>query len=142
MLLCSLVEVEITVCLTHAKCQERLPTIAPFTHFSLFFPLFRSLTHIPLSQPVTSLFILIFHPLLRACMCDIQLARHVSFFSLFPDRVINHLSAMCSPRGFVVTDLITPSQSVLLLVSMFVLCWRPNMVRAQCAFGIYRLSPP
>ena len=38
-------------------------TIAPFTHFSLFFLLFRSLTHIPLSQPVTSLFILIFRPL-------------------------------------------------------------------------------
>ena len=56
-------------------------TIAPFTHFSLFFPLFRSLTHIPLSRPVTSLFILIFHPLPHACTRDIQPARRVSLFS-------------------------------------------------------------
>ena len=57
-------------------------TIALFTHFSLFFPLFCSLTHIPLSQPVMSLFILIFHPLPCACTCDIQPARWVSFFFL------------------------------------------------------------
>ena len=116
-------------------------TIAPFTHFSLFFPLFCSLTHIPLSQPVMSLFILIFHPLLCACTCDIQPARGVSFFPLFPDHVINHLITMCLPHGFVVTDPIAPSQSVPLLVSMFVLCWKPNTVRAQCTFSIYSLSP-
>ena len=75
-------------------------TIALFTHFSLFFPLFRSLTHIPLSRPVTSQFILIFHPLPRACTHDIQPARRVSFFSLFPDHVIDHLIAMCLPHGF------------------------------------------
>ena len=57
--------------------------IAPFTHFSLFSPFDHSLNHIPLSQPVTSLFILIFHPLLRACTHNIQPARRVSFFSLF-----------------------------------------------------------
>ena len=116
--------------------------IAPFTHFSLFFPLFRSLTHIPLSRPVTSLFILIFHPLPRACTHNIQPARRVSFFSLFSDHVIDHLIAMCLPHGFVVTDPIAPSQPVLLLVSMFVLCWKPNMVRALRAFSIYSLSPP
>ena len=59
-------------------------TIAPFTHFSLFFPIFCSLTHILLSQPVTSLFILIFHPLLRTCMRDIQPARRVSLFTFIP----------------------------------------------------------
>ena len=53
--------------------------IAPFMHFSLFFPLFCSLTHTLLSQPVMFLFILIFHHLPRACMCDIQPARQVSF---------------------------------------------------------------
>jgi hypothetical protein len=41
-----------------------------------------------------SLFILIFHPLLRTCTCDIQPARRVSFFSLFPDHVIDHLIAI------------------------------------------------
>ena len=87
-------------------------TIAPFMHFSLLFPLFRSLTHIPLSRPVTSLFILIFHPLLHTCTRNIQPARHVSFFSLFPDHVIDHLITMCLPHGFVVTDPIAPSQSV------------------------------
>ena len=59
-------------------------TIAPFTHFSLFFLLFHSLTHVPLSRPVMSLFILIFHPLPRACTHDIQPARRVSFFSFIP----------------------------------------------------------
>ena len=49
---------------------------------------------------------------------------------------------MCLPHGFVVTDPIAPSQSMLLLVSMFVLCWKPNMVRALCTFSIYSLSPP
>ena len=117
-------------------------TIAPFMHFSLFFPLFRSLTHIPLSRPVTSLFILIFHPLPHACTRDIQPARRVSFFLLFPDHVIDHLIAMCLPHGFLVTDPIAPSQSVLLLVSVFVFCRKPNMVRALCAFSIYSLSPP
>ena len=78
----------------------------------------------------------------RACTRDIQPARRVSFFSLFPDHVIDHLIAMCLPHGFVVTDPIAPSQSVLLLVSMFVLCWKPNMVRTLCAFSIYSLSPP
>ena len=116
--------------------------IAPFTHFSLFFPLFCSLPHIPLSQPVTSLFILIFHPLPRACTCDIQPARRISFFSLFSDHVIDHLIAMCLPHGFVVTDPIAPSQLVPLLISMFVLCWEPNMARAQYTFNIYSLSPP
>ena len=111
-------------------------------HFSLFFLLFRSLTHIPLSRPVTSLFILIFCPLPRACTRDIQPTRCVSFFSLFPDHVIDHLITMCLPHGFIVTDPIAPSQSVLLLVSMFVLCWKPNMVHALCAFSIYSLSPP
>ena len=62
------------------KGGELSGTIALLTHFSLFFPLFRSLAHIPLSRPVMSLFILIFHPLLRACMCDIQPTRRVSFF--------------------------------------------------------------
>ena len=122
--------------------QSLSGTIALFTHFSLFFPLFRSLTHIPLSQPVTSLFILIFHPLPHACTRDIQPARHVSFFSLFSDHVIDHLITMCLPHGFVVTDLVAPSQLVLLLVSMFILCWKPNMVCAQCTFSIYSLSPP
>ena len=59
-------------------------TFAPFTQFSLFFPLFCSLTYIPLSQPVTSLFILIFLPLPHTCTCGIQPARQVSFFSLIP----------------------------------------------------------
>ena len=126
----------------HFEVPSLSGTIALFTHFSLFFPLFRSLTHIPLSQPVTSLFILIFHPLPRACTCDIQPARRVSFLSLFSDHVIDHLIAMCLPHGFVVTDPIAPSQSVPLLVSMFVLCWKSNMVHAQCAFSIYTLSPP
>ena len=117
-------------------------TIAPFTHFSLFFPLFRSLAHIPLSQPVTSLFILIFHPLPRACTRDTQPARRVSFFPLFLDHVIDHLIATHLPHGFIVTDPIAPSQLVPLLVSMFVLCWKPNMVRVLCAFSIYSLSPP
>ena len=117
-------------------------TIAPFTHFSLFFPSFRSLTHIPLSRPVTSLFILIFHPLPHACTRDIQPTRCISLFSLLFDHVINHLIAMCLPHGFVVTDPIAPSQSVLLLVSMFVLCWKPNMVHALCVFSIYILPPP
>ena len=49
---------------------------------------------------------------------------------------------MCLPHGFVVTDLIAPSQSVPLLVSMLVLCWKPNMVCAQCTFDIYSLPPP
>ena len=128
-------------------CPQCLPlslsgTIAPFTHFSLFSPLFHSLTHIPLSRPVTSLFVLIFHPLPCACMCDIQPARRASSFSLFSDHVIDHLIAVCLPHGFVGTDPIAPSQSVLLLVSMFVLCWKPNMVRALCAFSIYSLPPP
>ena len=61
---------------------------------------------------------------------------------LFFDHVIDHLIAMCLPHGFAVTDPIAPSQSVLLLVSMFVLCWKPNMVRALCAFSIYSPSPP
>ena len=71
-----------------------------------------------------------------------SLLRRVSFFLLFPDHVINHLIAMRSPHGFVVTDPIAPSQSVLLLVSMFALCWKPNTVHAQCVFSIYSLSPP
>ena len=114
----------------------------PVYAFFFVFPLFRSLNHIPLSRPVTSLFILIFHPLLHACTCDIQPARRVSFFSLFSNHVIDHLITMCLPHGFVVTDPIAPSQSVLLLVSMFVLCWKPNMACALCAFSIYSLSPP
>ena len=120
-------------------CQERLPHLRIFLCFS---PSFLSLTHIPLSRPVTPLFILIFHPLPRACTRDIQPARQISFLSSFPDHVTAHLIAMCLPHGFVVTDPIAPSQSVLLLVSMFVLCWKPNMVRALCAFSIYSLSPP
>ena len=111
-------------------------------HFSLFFLLFHSLTHIPLLRPDTSLFILIFHPLPRACTHNIQPARRVSFFSLFPDHVIDHLIAMCLPHGFIVTDPIAPSQSVILLVSMFVLCWKPNTDCVQCAFSIYSLSHP
>ena len=79
-----------------------------FMHFSLFFLLFHSLTHIPLLQSDTSLFILIFHPLPRACTHNIQPARRVSSFPLFPDHVINHLIAMCLPHGFVVTDPIAP----------------------------------
>ena len=63
-------------------------------------------------------------------------------FLLFFDHVIDHLIAMCLPHGFIVTDPIAPSQSVLLLVSMFVLCWKPNMVRARCALSIYTLPPP
>ena len=63
-------------------------------------------------------------------------------FPYFPDHVINHLIAMCLPHSFVVTDPIAPSQSVSLLVSMFVLCWKPNTVRALRAFSIYSLSPP
>ena len=89
-----------------------------------------------------SLFILISHPLLCACMYGIQPARRVSFFSLFPDHVIDHLIAMCLPHGFIVTDPIAPSQLVPLLVSMFVLCWQPNTVHAQCTFSIYTLPPP
>ena len=117
-------------------------TIAPFTHFSLFSPLFCPLTHIILSWPVTILFILIFHPLLYACICDIQPARRVSFFSLFSDHVIDHLITMCLSYGFIVTDLIAPSQLVPFLVSMFVLCWKPNMVCAQCTFSTYSLPFP
>ena len=89
-----------------------------------------------------SLFILIFHPLLCTCTCNIQPTRQVSFFSLFPDHVIDHLIAMCLPHGFIVTDPIASSQSAPLLVSMFALCWKPNMVRAQCAFSIYILPLP
>ena len=88
------------------------------------------------------LFILIFHPLPRAYTYDIQLARQVSFFSLFTDRVIDNLITMCLPHGFVVTDPIAPSQSVPLLVSMFVLCWKPNTVRVQRTFSIYSRTPP
>ena len=120
-------------------CQEQLPRLCIF---SLFFLSFRSLTHIPLSRPVMSLFILIFRPSLRACTRDIQPTRRVSFLPLFSDHVIDHLIAMCLPHGFVVTDPIAPSQSEPLLVSMFVLCWKPNIVRALCAFSIYSPSPP
>ena len=88
-----------------------------------------------------SLFILTFHPLPHACIHDIQPARQVSFFFLFPDHVIDHLIAMCLPHGFIVTDPIAPSQSVPLLVSMFVLCWKPNTVCAQRAFSIYSRPP-
>ena len=107
----------------------------PVYAFFFVFP-FISLSkpHIPLSRPVTSLFILIFHPLPHACTRNIQSARRVSFFSLFSDHVIDHLIAMRLPHGFVVTDPIAPSQSVSLLVSMFVLCWKPNMVRVPCTF--------
>ena len=63
--------------------------IALFTHFSLFFLYFLSLTHTLLSQPVT--FILIFHPLPHACVCDIQPTRQVSIFALF-------LITMCWPH--------------------------------------------
>ena len=99
-------------CYPHLLHLSRM--IAPFTHFSLFSPLFRSLTHIPSSRPVTSLFILIFRPSPCACTRDIQPARRISFFSSFSDHVIDHLIAMCLPHGLVVTDPIAPSQSVLL----------------------------
>ena len=128
------------VLLCSAKgCQERLPRLRIFLCFSF---LFHSLTHTPLSQPVTSLFILHFHPLPRACTLNIQPARRVSFFSSFPHHVINHLIAMCLPHGFVVTDPIACSQSVLLLISIFGLCWKPNMVRVLCTFSIYSLLSP
>ena len=81
---------------TTGTCQEWLPCLRNFLCFSFFFC---SLTHIPLSRPVTPLFILIFHPLPCACTHDIQPARCVSFFSLFPDHVIDHLIAMCLPHG-------------------------------------------
>ena len=118
-------------------CQEQLPCLHIFLCFS---PLLCPLTHILLSQPVTSLFILIFLPLLHACTRNTQPTRRVSSFFLSSDHVIDHLIAMCLPHGSIVTDPIAPSQLVLLLVSMFVLCWKPNMVHAQCAFSIY--SPP
>ena len=57
-------------------------------------------------------------------------------FHLFSDHVIDHLIAMCLPHGFVVTDPIAPSQSAPLLVSMFVLCWKPNTVCAQHTFSV------
>jgi hypothetical protein len=37
-------------------------------------------------------------------MCDIQSARQVSFLSVIPSHVIDHLTAMCLPHGFVVID--------------------------------------
>ena len=129
-----------------SQVQSRRPMSVrndyPVYAFFFVFPPFRFLTHIPLSRPVTSLFILIFHPLPRACTCDIQPARRVSFFSLFSDHVIDHLIAMCLPHGFVVTDPIAPSQLVPLLVSMFVLCWKPNMVHVQCALNMYSQALP
>ena len=64
------------------------------------------------------------------------LDKFLSFF-LFPNQVIDYLIAMCLPHGFIVTDPIAPGQLVPLLVSMFVLCWKPNMVHVQCAFSIY-----
>ena len=64
--------------------QSLSGTIAPFTHFSLFFPLFLSLTHTLLSWPVTFLFILIFHPLPCTYTCNIHPTRQVSLLSLFP----------------------------------------------------------
>ena len=70
------------VLVPHVCTMQLSGTIAPFTHFSLFFLLFCSLTHIPLSRPVTSLFILIFHPLPHACTHSIQPAK-MSFFLSF-----------------------------------------------------------
>ena len=52
-----------------------------------------------------------------------------SLFPLFADHVIGHLIAICLPHGFIATDLITPSQLVPLLVSMFVL----EMKHGLCA---------
>jgi hypothetical protein len=62
---------------------ENVRNGALFTHFSLFSPFFLTLTHTLLSWPVTTLFILILHPLLQACSYRIPPARQVSFLSLF-----------------------------------------------------------
>jgi hypothetical protein len=78
--------------------------IAPFTCFSLFFSLSLALTHILLSQPSQPYLFLFFIPLPRACTYSIRPARRVSPFSFIPCHEIDHLTAMCQPHGFVVTD--------------------------------------
>ena len=87
------------------------------------------------------IFIHIFPSSPHACTCDIQPARRVSFFSLFPNHMINHLITMYQPHDFTITNPIAPSQSVPLLVSMFALYWKPNMVCVQCIFSIYSRPP-
>jgi hypothetical protein len=72
--------------------------------FFFIFPLFFSLTCTFLLQPSQSYLFLFFIPLLHACTCNTQPAEQVSFFSFIPGHVINHLTTMCFPHGFVVTD--------------------------------------
>jgi hypothetical protein len=83
---------------------DTVRNIAPFTCFSLFFSLFFALTHILLSRPSRPYLFLFFIPLPHACAYSIRPDRRVSPFSFIPCHVIDHLTAMCQPHGFVVTD--------------------------------------